>query len=170
MRPFLILILFLFTQCTSENQKELAEERVVLDSIINLDVDENKIAVVELFPEYEYIGKDTIFKSSDYGGESELITLGVCEIESVQYSAITKFSSIPFADGMRGRSFLYLISMDNDTIIYDAEMPEELPIDIYKNNFVFLNQNNEYEFSELELFGNDAACFNADINKCFWGW
>jgi hypothetical protein len=135
-----------------------------------LDVDECKIAVVDLFPEYVFEPKDTIFKSWYYGGKSEYITLGVYEVDTIRLNVFTEFRRIPFVDGMRGKSMLCLVSMEKDTLIFLAEMPEELPIDIYKNNFVFLSQNNEYEFSELQLVLDEAACFKVDNHKCFWAW
>ncbi|MFK8037490.1 MAG: hypothetical protein AB8B74_04320 [Crocinitomicaceae bacterium] len=122
---------------------------------------------VNFFPEYVFNTKDTIFKSWDYGGESVIINLGNCKIKNKDFNALTEFRLIPVADGLRGKSIFYLISRDNDTLTFDAGMPEELPIDLYRNNFVFINNEQQYLFGEIDQLHKEIVSFNMPDGVCF---
>jgi hypothetical protein len=46
---------------------------------------------------------------------------------------------------------LFLINETIDTLMLDSEMPEELPVDIYENQFVFINKNGEFLFETIHV-------------------
>ena len=155
----------MFVQCNLELGNK--EHQDIVNSRLKEEQDLITSENNTLYPEYIFKPKDTIYKLWEYGGKSVFIDLGICETNLGSYNAVTEFRLIPVTDGMRGRSTFYLISMEKDTMEFDAQMPEELPVDLYKNNFVFLNQVNEYSFGAINELQKEIVCFDGNHNGCF---
>lgn len=106
-----------------------------------------------------------LIKKWKLGSRSERIELGNYTTDSSDYVVITEFSLIPVADGLRGKSMLYLITNEADTFSYRADIRVELPIDLYKNHFVFKKGDNKYIFLKPELIDETIICFGGSDNK-----
>ncbi|MFT5819502.1 MAG: hypothetical protein ACI8ZM_000726 [Crocinitomix sp.] len=165
MRLYLIGLIFLIVQSASVQDKRVQENKAKMKLYF---AKSSAFGVSSsLFPEYVFTPKDTLFKRWSYGGESTTIKLGTCETVDGEFMALTKFCRIPVADGSRGRGVFYLVGVGGDILQFDAEMPTELPIDLYKNNFVFLNKENEYSFGAINELRNEIVCFGGSRNSCF---
>jgi hypothetical protein len=163
MRLFIVFMIFLFIQCDTESKgKHVVDYN---DSIKILAFPEAES--FNLFPEYVYKPKDTIIKTWSDGVTSELILIGLCKTNRGEFRVFTEFSRVLVADGLRGQSSLCLINKNQDTLVFDAEMTAAFPIDLYENHFVFINEYDEYVFSEIDIITNEVVCFNAAVNKCF---
>ncbi|MFK8045200.1 MAG: hypothetical protein AB8B72_06880 [Crocinitomicaceae bacterium] len=161
---FLMVVIFFALQCNSEAKLKIDKANKIKMS--PNEQQDSRIEVI-LFPEYVFTTKDTICKSWNYGGKSVFRILGNCKIKNIDFTALTEFRLIPVANGLRGKSIFYLISSHNDTLSFDAGMQEELPIDLYKNNFVFINNENQYLFGEIDQLDREIVCFNLPDDECF---
>jgi len=161
---FIVVVIFSALQCNSK-----AELRI--DNVHQKEKSYNdhqaSIPNVNFFPDYVFKTKDTICKSWDHGGKSVFTNLGNCKIKNRDFRVLTEFRLIPVADGLRGKSILYLVSKGNDTLTFDAIMPEELPMDLYRNNFIFINNEKQYLFGEIDQLHEEIICFNTPDGKCF---
>lgn len=59
-----------------------------------------------------------------------------------------------------------MIDNRNDSIRYDAGMPEELPVDLIGNRYVFLDKG-ELLFGEIDTLIDEIICFNVSNSRCF---
>lgn len=156
----IIVLLCVIYQCSKENiPKAIRTETKIL----------NQEIIKPIFPEYVFSPKDTIFRTIEYGIKTQTIELGLYSTDSVKYSILREFRLIPGmeSDSPRGRSTLYLLAESGDTLIYNAEMPDELPIDIYKNHLVFINEKGLYEFATISHLEEHFLCFSDAHNICF---
>ena len=90
--------------------------------------------------------KKPITTTSPEGIITESVDLGLFQTDSMCYRVIRKFTLIPAIDGLdaKGNSKLLLLADNGDTLLFDLEMPHELPINIYRNNFVIETEEGAY--------------------------
>ena len=157
----LILIVLggILIQCKSEPVAEPVQTEVSIEKEINL---------LE-FSDYKFRPKDTLFKTLEFGIQKQIIDLGMYSTDSMSYEVVAEFRLIPGLekDSPRGRSSLFLINEYRDTLMFDAGMPEDLPIDIYKNHFVFIDESGEFLFETIHVIHIEEhmLCFKG--RACF---
>lgn len=157
-----ILLISVFVSC-SEQTSEAKENSVeVLSSDSTTYIPPKLIQ----FPDYIITQRDTSINTWEEGGKSELINLGKYESGPSTFEVLTEFSLIPLADGIRGKSRLYLVSNESDTSIYEADDRFYLPVDIYKNHFVFKNEMEQYIFVKAEIINEEVLCFSYGWDEC----
>lgn len=167
MRP-LLLFIFAFTlvRCESNPVVEENPKELTPDTLKQPNIAED---FKSPFPKYIFHPKDTILKTDSLGIKKQIISIGTYTTDTMHFNAISEFKLIPgiFADSPKGRSTLFLINEKEDTMVFDAEMPDQLPIDIYKNHFVFKDENGNFLFSTIEFLEGYTICFSGTFNICF---
>lgn len=141
---------------------------IIVSCLENKTDDNSPIVLVEAsrYPEYKLKENKSSIVRYKNKGSVERINLGKYNTDSVEYEIITKFSLIPVVDGLRGKSRLYLIIANQDTVIYEADSYMELPVDIYKNHFVFKKESGEYIMTKASIISEEIICFGREWNSC----
>lgn len=111
--------------------------------------------------------KDTIVEVLKHNVISSKIKLGTYQTDSSSIEVITDFKLIPIARGYKGKSELLLIINTIDTLSYEVNNRKSLPIDLYKNQFVFVTDKNQFEFVVPNLISREAVCFSIEWVGCF---
>ena len=157
-----ILLISVFSSCSEQTSE--AMENSAEDS----SSDSTTYTPLKLiqFPDYNLTHRDTIINTWEEGGKSEFINLGQYVSSTTTFDVLTEFSLIPVADGLRGKNRLYLVSNESDTSIYEADDRAYLPVDIYKNHFVFRNEMDQYVFVKAEVIDEEIMAFSYGWNKC----
>ncbi|MCB9198192.1 MAG: hypothetical protein H6600_07025 [Flavobacteriales bacterium] len=164
MRLFHYLFLLSILLSCSEPESEVKEnksETMVFDT-----VPQHEVELVD-FPEYTLKAKDTIVEIVEYDIINNKLQLGAYQTDTSSIEVITNFKLIPDLDnGYKGRSELFLIVNVNDTFRYEANSRKSLPIDLYKNHFVFINDLDQFVFVIPELITKEVVCLSNGWDEC----
>lgn len=157
-----ILLSFVLLSC----EEQLPKNNGNNNEVYSIDSKNYSPPTLIQFPDYVITTKDTIYNTWEEGGESEKIYLGKYESESYTFQVITEFSLIPVAEGLKGKSRLYLVDNESDTLFYEADDRSYLPVDVYLNHFVFKNEMEQYVFVNIVNIEEDILCFSYGWDKC----
>lgn len=155
--------IFFFACQGSQTTEHLTEKSITTNSSkstteMTLETDN------ELFPEYFFTAKDTI-KDTDFNASIERIKLGTLDTDSTVYTLYSELRTISITDGNKARSIIELQSKKHGNRRYEFNMPKDLPVDIYKNHLVFIDENKTYHFAHIDTMNEELICFSHD-NSC----
>lgn len=158
-----ILLIAVFASCSE--QTSVSNESKI-DTIGSDSATQHTVELTQ-FSEFTLTTKDTIVEILKYDVISNKLELGTYETDTSSIEVITDFKLIPNLDnGFKGKSELYLIVNINDTFRYEANNRNSLPVDLYKNHFVFINDLNQFVFVVPELIVDGAVCFSYGWDEC----
>lgn len=115
---------------------------------------------------YQYEPKTTYTFRGGFSFIHNWTLLGECVVDGKEFTALTRFTTFNTAHSIRGRSSFLLIDNRTDTIRYDATLPEELPLDLIGNRFVFLDEG-KLLFGEIDTLMDEIICFHVPNSACF---
>ena len=164
MRWFITLwLLFLFACFAKVNVHPFVKQK------LKLNLTEKEFPVPTIFENYVFQAHTPTTIIEEYDVHSNYRNIGVFVSHSMEYQVFTSFKRIQLANGYRGRSAIGFIQDNGDTLLFNAEMPENLPVDLYKNHFVFQRADSSYFFQTPDTLNSEICCFKPPI-YCMLGY
>ena len=116
-----------------------------------------------IFEDYVYQAHASEIINKEHDVTATYRNIGVFKGHLVDYDIFTCFRRIKLANGFRGRSLIGFIDSTFDTLLYEADMATGLPVDIYKNHFVFQRADSSYFFQKPDTICTEMCCFQPPL-------